>query len=204
MAVENCRRLKQGDCKNAFYNARLPDNESTIIKPPSGDPDAKKDVFWLLQKTLYGLGRSPRYWYKMVNSILVDMGLKPSLHNPCLFQGIPSSPDSPSATNDKPLHLALYVEDFVYFSEDSATETRFERLLAAKLKVEFMGDRQLVPGHPLRVVLSPRQRRLVSSLPGSLRPKYCGAPSPPKHQLQPACNSIPVGLSHRLCSIRNN
>ena len=45
MAVENCRRLKQGDCKNAFCNACLPDDESTIIKPPSGDPDAKKDVF---------------------------------------------------------------------------------------------------------------------------------------------------------------
>ena len=59
MAVENCRRLKQGDCKNAFCNARLPDDKTTIIKPPSGDPDAKKDVFWLLQKTLYGLGRSP-------------------------------------------------------------------------------------------------------------------------------------------------
>ena len=48
MAVENCRRLKQADCNNAFCNARLPDDKTTIIKPPSGDPDAKKDVFWLL------------------------------------------------------------------------------------------------------------------------------------------------------------
>ena len=60
MAVDNCRRLKQGDCKNAFCNAHPPDDETTIIKPPSGDPDAKKGAFWLLQKTLYRLGRSPR------------------------------------------------------------------------------------------------------------------------------------------------
>ena len=139
MAVENCCRLKQGDCKCAFCNARLPDDETTIIKTPSGDPDAKKDVFWLLQKTLYGLGRSPRHWYKMVNSILIDMGLKPSLHDPCLFQGVPSYHDSPASTNDTPLHRGLSVEDFVYFSEDSAIEKRIERLLAAKLKVEFMG-----------------------------------------------------------------
>ena len=33
----------------------------------------------------------------------------------------------------------LYVDDFVYFSKDAATEQRFERLLAAKLKVKFMG-----------------------------------------------------------------
>ena len=138
MAVENCRRLKQGDCKNAFCNARLPDDETTIIKPPSDNPDAERDMFWLLQKTLYGLGRSLRHWYKIVNSILVHMGLKSSLHNPCLFQGVPSSPDSPAATDDKPLHLGLYVDNFVYFSKDSAVKNCFERLLAAKLKVEFM------------------------------------------------------------------
>ena len=39
MATENCRILKQGDCKNAFCNARLPDDETTIIRPPPGDPD---------------------------------------------------------------------------------------------------------------------------------------------------------------------
>ena len=118
MAVENRRRLKQGDCKNAFCNAVLPPDETTIIKPPAGDPDSKKDVFWLLKKTLYGLGRSPRHWYKMVNKILTDMGLKPSLHDPCLFQGVPSSLASPATTTDEPLHLGLYVDDFVYFSED--------------------------------------------------------------------------------------
>ena len=75
----------------------------------------------------------------MVNSILLDMGLQPSLHDPCLFQGVPSSPTSPAAATDKPLHLGLYVDDFVYFSEESAVENRFERLLAAKLKIEFMG-----------------------------------------------------------------
>ena len=48
MAVEICCRLKHGDCKNTFCNACLPDNKTTIIKPPSGDPDVKKDVFWLL------------------------------------------------------------------------------------------------------------------------------------------------------------
>ena len=61
MVVENCRRLKQGNSNNALCNARLPDDETTITKSPFGDPDTKKDVLWFLQKTLYGLGRSPRY-----------------------------------------------------------------------------------------------------------------------------------------------
>ena len=151
MATENCRVLKQGDCKNAFCNARLPEDETTIIRPPSGDPDAKKDVFWLLKKTLYGLGRSPRHWHKLVNSILKGLGLEPSIHDPCLYKGVPSSPDDRdpacvaqfpgghAAATDKLLHLGLYVDDFVYFSEDPEFERRFERLLGAKLKDEFMG-----------------------------------------------------------------
>ena len=75
----------------------------------------------------------------MVNSILIAVGLQPSLHDPCLFLGVPSSPTSPAAATDKSLHLGLYVDDFVYFSEDSAIKKRFERLIAAKLKVKFMG-----------------------------------------------------------------
>ena len=89
MAINNFRLLRQGGCKNAFCNAKLPADETTIINPPSGNPDAKKDVFWILKKMLYGLGRSPRHWYRLVTSILVDMGLHPSLHGPCLFQGVP-------------------------------------------------------------------------------------------------------------------
>ena len=40
---------------------------------------------------------------------------------------------------DKPIHLGLYVDDFVYFSEDAAIKKRSKRLLLAKLKAEFMG-----------------------------------------------------------------
>ena len=75
----------------------------------------------------------------MINSIFVDMGLVPSIHDPCLYQGIPSSEDSPADPTDRPLHLGLYVDDLVYYSEDTSVERRFESLLAAKIKVEFMG-----------------------------------------------------------------
>ena len=138
-ANENFRLIRKGDCNNAFYNAKLPADKTTIIKPPSGNPDAKKDVFWLLKKTLYGLGCSPRHKYRLVTSILFDMGLQPSLHDPCFFQGVPFSEASPASSMDKPLHLRLYVNDFVYLLEDASIKQRFERLLASKLRLEFMG-----------------------------------------------------------------
>ena len=139
MAVEQRRKLKQGDCKNAFCNAKLPEDEITVVKPPLGDPDAKSDVFWLLKKTLYGLGRSPRHWYKMISAIMEKIGLKPSVHDPCLFIGVPSSSDLPASPDDPAIHVGMYVDDFVYFSESDEVEKRFETLLGKEIEVDFMG-----------------------------------------------------------------
>ena len=75
MAVEDCRMLKQGDCKNAFCNSDLPPDEVTIVRPPKGDPSAANNEFWLLKKTLYGLRRSPRHWFVKIDKNLKSMGL---------------------------------------------------------------------------------------------------------------------------------
>ena len=37
-SVGDKRIIQQGDCKNAFCNATLPDNEVTVIRPPIRDP----------------------------------------------------------------------------------------------------------------------------------------------------------------------
>lgn len=115
-AVQHHRKLKQADYKNAFCNPTLPDDEITIIRPPLGDPDARDGEYWLLKKTLYGLRRSPKHWYDMASKALLSMGLVQSLHDPCLFHGVPSSPDEPTSPNDKPLTVGLYVDDMVYYS----------------------------------------------------------------------------------------
>jgi hypothetical protein len=62
-AIGHKRILQQGDCKNAFCQATLPDDERMAVRPPVGDPAYNKDKFWLLNKTLYGLRRSPHHWY---------------------------------------------------------------------------------------------------------------------------------------------
>ena len=45
MAVSDGHRLKQGDCKNAFCNGILPDDEICIVKPPIGCPRSKPGSF---------------------------------------------------------------------------------------------------------------------------------------------------------------
>ncbi len=132
--------LKQGDCKNAFCHYILPPDKTTIVRPPLVDPDATSDEYWLLLKTLYGLCRSPRHWYDKVDTILCSLGLTPSSYDPCLFSGFVQDPNDPSQSlSTKPFSLGLYVDDFVYFSEDPAVRSFFEHLLCEQITVNIMG-----------------------------------------------------------------
>ncbi len=138
--VQRCCGLKQGNCKNAFCQDILPPEEVTIIRPPLGDPDAAKDKYWLLLKTLYKLRHSPHHWYEKIDSILHSIGLTPNAHDPCLHIGVVRDPHDPSASHlAVPLSLGLHVDDFVYFLEDSNVEALFECLLWERVKVDFMG-----------------------------------------------------------------
>jgi hypothetical protein len=140
MAVASRRPLRQGDCKNAFCQGILPVDEITIVRPPSGDPEAAPDEYWLLKRTLYGLRRSPRHWYDKINAILRSIGLVPSLEDPCLYTGHIVDPSNQSAgPSASTLSVGMYVDDFVYFSEDPEVEKLFCRLLSERCKVDFMG-----------------------------------------------------------------
>jgi hypothetical protein len=137
-AVEHKRILQQGDCKNAFCHAILPEDELTVVRPPVGDPGYAKDEYWLLNKTLYGLRRSPHHWYNMFCSALKDLGLRQSVHDPCLFSGNLKSDTSPSPHSE--IHVGIYVDDFVFYSSDPQAEKQFQEELKKKVVVDFMGD----------------------------------------------------------------
>ena len=91
-------------------------------------------------KTLYGLRQSPHHLYDNINAILISIGLKPSLEDPCLYSGFIQDPSDPSAAKStSPLTLGLYVDDFLYFSEDPSVEALCCHLLAERCKVDVMG-----------------------------------------------------------------
>jgi Reverse transcriptase (RNA-dependent DNA polymerase) len=135
LAVKHRRPLKQGDCKNAFVQAVLPDDEGVIVRPPPGCFRTRSGFYWRLKKSLYGLRRAPRHWYKLISSILTspEISLKQCKNDPCVFIGTPL-PGQP------PLFLILYVDDFVYFSPSAEVEAYFESALSQKMKVDFLGD----------------------------------------------------------------
>jgi hypothetical protein len=132
MAVEKGRIEKQGDCKNAFLHAYLPADETVIVEPPPGCPFSKPGDLWLLNKTLYGLKRSPFHWYNKFCKALTDIGLTPCAHDPCVFTGV-------IIKGKPPIYLGAYVDDFKYFSESDEVERYLERELGSRLAIDFMG-----------------------------------------------------------------
>jgi hypothetical protein len=83
MGVEWRGLLQQGDCKNAFCQGILPPDKITIVKPPISNQDAKKDKYWPLKCTLYGLHCSPRHWYDNVKKVLQHLaGLCQNFYDP--------------------------------------------------------------------------------------------------------------------------
>jgi hypothetical protein len=139
MAIKRQRTLQQGNCKNAFCQGILPQDEISIIKPPIGDPDIKKDKYWLLKRIVYSLRCSPRYWYVKIKSILKKLRLRQNAYDLCLFSGNIVDPSNPADTPSlEPLTLGLYVEDFVYFSASSKVEAKFQCLLKQRVPVDFM------------------------------------------------------------------
>ena len=118
----------------------LPDDECTVVRPPIGDPAHSTGEYWLLNKTLYGLRRSPCHWYDMMlSSILIKMGLSASVHDPCLYSGFVTSSSSDKPYNH-PLHIGLYVDDFVFYTKDKAHEAAFRTELTKHIAVDWMGD----------------------------------------------------------------
>jgi hypothetical protein len=127
-----------------------------IIKPPIGNPDAENNEFWLLKRTLYGLCRSPCHWYNKIKGILKSLGLKDNASNPCLFTGNLINPSNPTAEpSAAPLTHGIYVDDFVYYSEDPQVERQFEQLLADLVTVDFMGTVDWFLGTHFQWSLSP-------------------------------------------------
>jgi hypothetical protein len=158
MAIKRHRSLKQGDCKNAFSQGILPPDEITIIKPPIEDPEATKDKYWLVKRTLYGLCCCPQHWYMKIKLVLNQLGLYQNAYNPCLFTGFLANPtnpaDAPSSVS-LTLALGLYVDNFIYFLEDPAVEEKCQCLLKDLITVEFMGMVEWFLGTHFHWLLTP-------------------------------------------------
>ena len=111
-----------------------------MIWTPIGDPYFQDDECCLLKKTLYGLRQYPHHWYNIIKVIILNLGLNPSPYDPCILSGILTNSYFLACTSDLQyqLHIGIYVDDFVFYSSDSAQEEFFKTLIQEQIQVEFI------------------------------------------------------------------
>lgn len=124
LSVELDLNITHLDVKTAFLNGIL--QEDIFLQQPEGLNlyNDKRKVL-KLKRAMYGLKQSSRVWNQRVNDVLSCLGYNRSNLEPCLF--------TKHKENGLVTMIALYVDDFYIFSNDT-NETEF---LKSKLSSEF-------------------------------------------------------------------
>src|SRR5271170_1847904 len=77
-------KVHQMDVNTAFLNSNIA--ETVYVEQPEGyEVPGKEDYIRLLRKTLYGLKQSPRAWFQLITTVLVDFDFQQCESDPCIF-----------------------------------------------------------------------------------------------------------------------
>ena len=106
----------QCDITAAFLHAKVPAHEKIYVHQPRGFVRGGSNFVLSLDRFLYGLKQSPRYFYKYLSERMENQGLVPSQFDPCLFLS-------------KDLIVLCYVDDLLlYAREDAIIDDFIERM----------------------------------------------------------------------------
>ena len=115
--------LRSVDIANAFTTAKM-DTETYVSDPP---PNNQPGMYRRLLQALYGCKQSPRLWWKLLISIILDFGFVQFQKEPCLFRYV----DTEDATQF--IILDTYVDDMTDLSSTVTIRQRWLDFLASKL-----------------------------------------------------------------------
>jgi hypothetical protein len=115
--------LEQLDGNTAFLHGEL-EEEIYMDQPEGFMVHGKENFVCKLKKSLYGLKKSPRQWYKRFDSFMISNGFKKSRYDRCVYIKF---------VNGSPIYLLLYVDDMLI----AAKSKKEIATLMAQLSSEF-------------------------------------------------------------------
>ena len=118
----------QFDFKTAFLNAWIPSGTDYYVEQPHGLEKSIGKVC-KLQKALYGLRRSPLYWFQAIMPTLKDLGFEPFNSDPCLFKHKKDG-----------IYIILYVDDLLISAPTVDDINKIRDKLRNKYKLKEMGE----------------------------------------------------------------
>src|SRR5271170_3723196 len=114
-------KIHQMDINTTFLNSDI--EETVHIEQPKGyEIPGKEDYVCLLRKTLYRLKQSPRAWFQLIESVLVDFDFQQCDSDPCIF----------IHKNEKgeQTYIALYVDDLLIAGDNEGDIVEIKRRLS--------------------------------------------------------------------------
>ena len=113
LAIAAAKGLSVGkfDVATAFLNG--PIDGDVYIEPPEG-VKLEPDQCLKLRKALYGLKQAPKVWNNHFNDVIKQMGFKPTVSDPCVYQ------------DGQQRYLTIYVDDGLVLAP---SQRSFERVV---------------------------------------------------------------------------
>jgi hypothetical protein len=116
------------DVKTTFLNVVI--EEEVYIEQPQGfEVENRKTHVCRLKKALYGLKKTPRAWYRRIDSFLTSLGFTKSKVDSNLYFKV---------MNDEPVILLLYANDLFLTGEEKLI-TDYKKKLVAKFEMKELG-----------------------------------------------------------------
>lgn len=119
-------KVGQMDVCGAFLNSKIDDE--IYLELPEGVNLQHK--YSKLNKSIYGLKKSPKYWNETINNVLLSLGYKSSDKDCCLFT---------KCENDIKMYVLLYVDDLLYMGNSLIESELLKNLLCQNFKMKDMG-----------------------------------------------------------------
>ena len=123
-------RLRQLDVSAAYLQSPI-DEDVYVEAPPPPPTSASRNrkqnpIVWKLNKAMYGLRKSPRYWYETVRKAMTDHGLAQSDTDQCVY-------------SSKDLVVGVWVDDFIYGGSPEAVAA-FESYITERFPCDDPSD----------------------------------------------------------------
>ncbi|RVX21440.1 Retrovirus-related Pol polyprotein from transposon TNT 1-94 [Vitis vinifera] len=141
--------IEQLDVKTAFLHGDL-EEEIYMEQPERFTIKGKGHLVCRLKKSLSGLKKAPRQWYKKFDSFMVEHGFGRTTSDHCVFVK--------KFSNEEFVILLLYVDDMLIVGHDTSKIDKLKKELSKSFEMKDLG-----PASQILDFLSPKQSEIEES-----------------------------------------
>lgn len=173
LSVQMKMSITHLDVTTAFLNGFL--KENIYMSLPEGFVNKSGGKVLKLNKAIYGLKQSSLAWYERVKEVLSRLDFKNSQYEPCLFTKI---------TGKIKVIVALYVDDFLIFSNNDFETNKLKSVLGSEFKLKDLGPVRQYLGMRINLdknknVITVDQQQYIEQLVSKFQMSDCKTQSTP-------------------------